>query len=119
MCIRDRAQKWRPLCEHGIYPFSDGNVLDFDPIFQELIEMSGDSSDILFRPDDYASAFFPAAEQLVKSAEKSEEEGDIEKARDLYLSCLLYTSFAIRDACGVCDEADMQAIQCCTRAMPK
>jgi len=26
------AQKWRPLCEHGIYPFSDGNVLDFDPI---------------------------------------------------------------------------------------
>jgi hypothetical protein len=79
------AQKWRPPCEHGIYPFSDGNVLDFDPIFQELIEMSGDSSDILFRPDDYASAFFPAAEQLVKSAEKSEEEGDIEKARDLYL----------------------------------
>ena len=79
------AQKWRPLCEHGIYPFSDGNVLDFDPIFQELIKLSGDSSDILFRPDDYASAFFPAAEQLVKSAEKSEEEGDIEKARDLYL----------------------------------
>jgi len=79
------AQKWRPPCEHGIYPFSDGNVSDFDSIFQELIEMSGDSSDILFRPDDYASAFFPVAEQLVKSAEKSEEEGDIEKARDLYL----------------------------------
>jgi hypothetical protein len=79
------AQKWRSPCQHGIYPFSDGNVVDFDPIFQELIKLSGDSSDILFRPDDYASAFFPAAEQLVKSAAKAEEEGETAKARDLYL----------------------------------
>jgi Esterase FrsA-like len=79
------AQKWRPPCQHGIYPFSDGNVADFDPIFQELIKVSGDNSDILFRPDDYASAFFSTAERLVASAEQAEEEGETAKARDLYL----------------------------------
>lgn len=79
------AQKWRPPCQHGIYPFGDGNVGDFDPIFQELIKVSGDNSDILFRPDDYASAFFPTAEQLVRAAESAEEEGETANARDLYL----------------------------------
>jgi hypothetical protein len=79
------AKKWRPPCQHGIYPFGDGNVGDFDPVFQELIKASGDNSDILFRPDDYASAFFPSAEQLVSLAEEAEEEGETAKARDLYL----------------------------------
>jgi hypothetical protein len=79
------AQKWRPPCQHGIYPFGDGNVADFDPIFQELIKISGDKSDILFQPDDYAAAFFPTAEQLFASAEQSEREGEIANARDLYL----------------------------------
>ena len=79
------AKKWRPPCKHGIYPFGDGNVADFDPIFQELIKISGDSSDILGRPDDYAAAFFPTAEQLVNSAEQAEKEGETAEARDLYL----------------------------------
>jgi hypothetical protein len=79
------AKKWRPPCQHGIYPFGDGNVGDFDPIFQELSKVSGDNSDILFRPDDYASAFFSTAEQLVASAEQAEEEGETAQARDLYL----------------------------------
>ena len=79
------GQKWRPPCQHGIYPFTDGNVTDFDPIFQELIKISGDRSDILFRPDDYAAAFFSTAEQLVTSAEQAEEKGEAAKARELYL----------------------------------
>jgi hypothetical protein len=79
------AQKWRAPCQHGIYPFSDGNVTDFDPIFQELIKISGDKSDILFRPDDYAAAFFPTAEELVSLAECAEKKGETTKARDLYL----------------------------------
>ena len=36
------SQKWRMPCERGIYPFSDGNIQDFEPIFAELIRVSGD-----------------------------------------------------------------------------
>jgi hypothetical protein len=32
------SQKWRTPCAAGIYPFSDGNVADFDPIFTELVK---------------------------------------------------------------------------------
>ena len=31
------SKKWRMLCAHGIYPFMDANVEDFDPIFGELV----------------------------------------------------------------------------------
>ena len=27
--------KWRTPCAHGIYPFTDANVADFDPIFAQ------------------------------------------------------------------------------------
>ena len=79
------AEKWRMPCQHGIYPFTDGNVDDFDPIFAELVRASGDSSAILYRPDDYAKPFFPVAEQLIIGAGEAEAQGDALKARDLYL----------------------------------
>ncbi len=79
------AKKWRPPCQHGIYPFTDAKVEDFDPIFDELIKMSGDSADMLYRPDDYAKPFFPVAENLVRKAGEAEGQGDTSKARDLYL----------------------------------
>ncbi len=79
------ANKWRPLCQHGIYPSTDGNVEDFDPIFAELVKLSGDRSDILFRPDEYARPFFPIAENLVLLAGQAEERSDSTNARDLYL----------------------------------
>ena len=79
------AEKWRPPCSHGIYPFTDGNVLDFDPIFAELVRISQDKSDILYRPDEYAKPFFPVAENLVTLAAESEAKGDTAKAKDLYL----------------------------------
>jgi len=58
-------EKWRPPCSHGIYPFTDGNVMDFDPIFAELVRVSGDNPDILARPDDYAVPFLPVAETCI------------------------------------------------------
>lgn len=79
------AEKWRSPCSHGIYPFTDGNVVDFDPIFAELVHSSEDKSEILYRPDEYAKPFFPAAEKLVTLAEQAEAQGDTTKAKDLYL----------------------------------
>ncbi len=79
------ADKWRVPCSHGIYPFTDGNVQDFEPIFAELVRLSGDRTDILYQPDEYAKPFLPAAEKLVRQAEEAEEQGDTQKALDLYL----------------------------------
>ena len=79
------AVKWRPVCQHSIYPFADADVVDFDPIFDALVKASGDSSDILYRPDDYAKPFLPVAENLVAQAGEAERQGDTPKARDLYL----------------------------------
>lgn len=79
------AGKWRVLCQHGIYPFTDGNIEDFEAIFDELIRMSDGSTDILYRPDDYAKPFFPVADDLVVRAGEAEGQGDTSKALDLYL----------------------------------
>ncbi len=77
--------KWRTPCSHGIYPFTDGKVEDFDPIFAELVTASGDNSSIFYRPDEYAKPFFPVAENLVQAAVKAEQQGEKEKALDFYL----------------------------------
>ena len=79
------AKKWRPPCAHGIYPFTDGAVADFDPIFAELVKISNDKPDIFFRPDDYAKPFLPVAEELVNQASQAEARGDTAKTLDLYL----------------------------------
>ena len=39
-------------CANGIYPFTDGNVRDFDPIFAEPVQVSDDDPAIHFRPDE-------------------------------------------------------------------
>ena len=78
-------KRWRMPCQHGIYPFTDANVEDFEPIFAELVKISGDKTDILFRPDDYAKPFLPVAGNLVAKAAQAEERGDTAAARDLYL----------------------------------
>ncbi len=79
------AKKWRMPCQHGIYPFTDAKVEDFDPIFDELIKVSGDDTGILYRPDDYAKPFLPVAENLVVQAREAEVQRDTSRARDLYL----------------------------------
>ncbi len=78
-------EKWRSLCATQIYPFTDANVDDFDPIFAELIEVSADDTGILFRPDDYAKPFLPVGERLVSEAEAAEASGSTDEARDKYL----------------------------------
>ncbi len=69
----------------GIYPFVDGKVEDFDPIFEGLINTSNDDSSILYDPDAYATPFLPVGASLVKQAEEAESANDIEKAEELFL----------------------------------
>lgn len=77
--------KWRLPCTAGIYPFTDGQVGDFDPVFAELIKVSGDDPGILQRPDDYAKPFFPVAGQLMADAREAASGGRSLEARDLFL----------------------------------
>ncbi len=69
------SHKWRVPCAAGIYPFTDGRVEDFDPVFAELSKISADDPAILYRPDDYAKPFFPVAEQLVAAAQEALSKG--------------------------------------------
>jgi len=79
------SQKWRAPCSAGIYPFTDGRVEDFDPIFAELSKISADDPAILYRPDDYAKPFFPVADRLVAVAREALSNGSTVEARDLFL----------------------------------
>ncbi len=79
------SDKWRMPCSHGIYPFTDGNVADFDPIFEELVKLSGNDPAFLYRPDEYAKPFLAAGDRLLALAGQAEKEGDTAKALDLYL----------------------------------
>ena len=79
------SQKWRGPCAAGIYPFTDANVADFDPIFADLVRLSDDDLSLLYRSDDYAKPFLPIAEQLAGRAEEELAKGDGGKARDFFL----------------------------------
>ncbi len=79
------SEKWRGPCAAGIYPFTDANVADFDPVFAELVRISNDDPGILYRPDDYAKPFFPVAQQLVAEAEEAASNGSTAEARDRFL----------------------------------
>lgn len=78
------SEKWRGPCAAGIYPFVDGKVEDFDPIFAGLTSISGDDPGILARPDDYAKPFLPVAERLLARAEEALSRGDRDGARELF-----------------------------------
>ena len=79
------SNKWRKPCAAGIYPFTDAEVDDFDPIFAALVEASGDDPSILFRPDNYAQPFIPVGAELARLAEEAEAKGDLNRARNLFL----------------------------------
>ena len=79
------SHKWRSLCAPGIYPFMDANVVDFDPVFADLVQMSGDDPAILNRPDEYAAPFLPVAQKIVARAERALANDDQASARDLFL----------------------------------
>jgi dienelactone hydrolase len=79
------SQKWRGPSAAASYPFGEGNVADFEPVFAELIETSGDDPAILRRPDDYARPFLPVARRLVTDAERALAENDVSAAREFFL----------------------------------
>ena len=78
-------EKWRGPCSRGIYPFTEGDVSDFDPIFDELVRVSGDDPAILRRPEEYAAPFLPVARRLATQAAEAEAAGDVAGARDTFL----------------------------------
>jgi hypothetical protein len=79
------SRKWRGPCAAGIYPFVDGDVNDFDPIFATLVSENDDDPAILSRPDVYAEPFFPVAEQLVTEAATAQAQDDPGRARELFM----------------------------------
>ncbi|KAH0167257.1 hypothetical protein KCU67_g3959, partial [Aureobasidium melanogenum] len=74
--------KWKKPCEMGVYPFMFSAVKDFEPIVEKLV--AGDYKEP-YDWDDYAQVYFPKAEELVSEAQKAEQEGNKEKASELYL----------------------------------
>ena len=79
------SQRWRKACAAGVYPFTDADVADFDPIFETLVTRSNDDSAILFRPDDYAAPFLPVGRRLASQAVAAAEDSDNETAKNLFL----------------------------------
>jgi len=69
----------------GIYPFVDGKLEDFEPIFEKLIKENNDATSALYDPDKFAKPFFPVAESLVSRAKAAEKVGEKSEACDLYL----------------------------------
>ena len=76
---------WKTPCSRGLYPSMEGNINNFEPIFQRLIKLSNGTTDILYVPDEYAAPFLPVGESLIKQAEEAESSGDFTKAKELYL----------------------------------
>ncbi|MBS2533344.1 alpha/beta hydrolase [Catenulispora sp. NF23] len=79
------SQKWHQPCAAGIYPFGDGQLEDFEPIFAELRAVSGDDPGILYRPDDYAAPFLPVGDRLTLAAQEAAKQSSTEQARELFL----------------------------------
>ncbi|KAL3440210.1 Alpha/Beta hydrolase protein [Aspergillus insuetus] len=73
--------KWKFACEKSVYPFHDGNIQDFAPIFEHLIKHN--INDAL--SDEYTNAFLPIAESLQQRAATALEKGDTQAASDLLL----------------------------------
>ncbi|GGY14799.1 hypothetical protein GCM10010358_78560 [Streptomyces minutiscleroticus] len=79
------STKWRDLCAGGVYPFGDGQLADFEPVFAELRTVSDDDPAILYRPDDYARPFLPIGDLLTVAAQAAAEQGAVDQARELFL----------------------------------
>jgi hypothetical protein len=80
-----RFSTLEPQMARGTYPFAQGNIKDFEPIFERLIELSPGGNSIINDPEVYASTFLPTGISLFEEAEVFEHKGDIEKAQELFL----------------------------------
>ncbi|CAM1503338.1 Fc.00g081140.m01.CDS01 [Cosmosporella sp. VM-42] len=72
---------WRPACVGQFYPFGDGDVRDFDPIFANLTIHNITTG---YDPN-YTLAFFSTAEGLVAKAEEAKHKRNEQLASELYL----------------------------------
>ncbi|EPS34488.1 hypothetical protein PDE_09452 [Penicillium oxalicum 114-2] len=72
--------KWKFCCDKSIYPFHDGSIEDFEPIFQKLINENINDA----FSDAYTNAFLPTAEALEKQADEALKTGKPDTASDLY-----------------------------------
>ena len=71
--------KWKFLCSRSLYPFHDGLLEDFEPIFDSLIRDGVKDA----YADTYTEYFFPAAEKLTDAA-MSAQASDRVKAAALF-----------------------------------
>jgi hypothetical protein len=88
--------KWKLPCKLSVYPFHDGKLEDFEPIFDKLI---ADGVNDAYE-DRYTEYFLPAAEKLVQQADGLQSS---EERSKLYLraACLLRIArFPSLDASG-------------------
>lgn len=69
-----------------------GCVKDFQPIVDELVRQDQKEP---YDWDAYAKVFFPKAEELAKEADAALEEGNREKASELYLYGLISITYDI------------------------
>ncbi|OQE24955.1 hypothetical protein PENFLA_c009G05171 [Penicillium flavigenum] len=72
--------KWKFCATKSIYPFHDGSLEDFEPVFQKLIADGINDADT----DAYTEAFLPTATALEEEASKALNNGNLEHAADLY-----------------------------------
>ncbi|KAL4892276.1 Alpha/Beta hydrolase protein [Aspergillus ambiguus] len=79
--------KWKFACEKAVYPFHDGCIEDFEPIFNDLISRNINDAE----SDEYTTAFLPAAAALEERASHALSDGDtIDAANLLCRAAVLY-----------------------------
>ncbi|PYI13074.1 alpha/beta-hydrolase [Aspergillus japonicus CBS 114.51] len=71
--------KWKFACDKSVYPFHDGSIEDFAPIFEKLIKENINDA----YEDAYTQAFFPIAESLEKQASEALSSNNTQLASDL------------------------------------
>ncbi|KAJ5836947.1 hypothetical protein N7447_002973 [Penicillium robsamsonii] len=72
--------KWKFCATKSIYPFHDGSVEDFEPVFQKLIAENINDANT----DAYTEAFLPTATALENEAAQALSKGELDRAADLY-----------------------------------
>ncbi|KAH7304150.1 Alpha/Beta hydrolase protein [Stachybotrys elegans] len=72
---------WKAACAKSVYPFHEGRLEDFEPIFLHLIDHNIDDA----TSTEYTNAFFKAAETLEYRGDEFKSAGDTSKASELYL----------------------------------
>jgi hypothetical protein len=65
-------QRWKFPCTKSVYPFHDGALEDFEPIFQHLIAANINDP----YADAYTNAFLPTARRLAQAAAAEHEDKD-------------------------------------------